>query len=344
MFKYAFRFLILIILLAGLTEIVLRFKYGFCNAPLYISDPDFEYIYAPNQKLTRFGNHIRTNSLSMRSDETSASDSLVILLIGDSVINGGNLTDHDSIASTMLEKKFLKTFHKKVRVLNISAGSWGPDNMAAYLKKYGLFNAKLMCLVTSSHDAHDIMSHQSPVGIDPGMPDKQYKVALVELWDRYRFLILYTIKRYIFFFSDQTEPEKETKVKAKQISKTIPAAIRKDSIRNMELNDAGIRKSGIGFNPGYELLYKMAKDNSIPFLIYLHPETSELELGHFNDQGEEIIQFAKQNNIRLINEFDAGINIKHYRKMDTIHYNNQGQVLLENNLYPLFLDYLKSYL
>jgi len=340
MLKYVFRFFIFIILLLGLAEIVLRYKYGFCNAPLYVSDPDFEYIYAPNQELTRFGNVIRTNSLSMRSDEISDSDSLVILLIGDSVINGGNLTDHDSIASTMLEKRFLKNFGRKIRILNISAGSWGPDNMAAYLKKYGTFKAKLICLVTSSHDAHDIMSNQSPVGIDPGMPDKQYKVALVELWERYR-LVMYYQFIWFFFPPQDTEQQKEVKIKTEEIAATVPKPASKDSIKQVVLNDAGIRKPGVGFNPGYEQIMSIARADSIPFFIYLHPEVSEIEMGHFNDQGNEIIEFAKQNNVRLINEFDLGANLKYYRDMDVIHYNDKGQLFLANNLYPLFSSYLK---
>lgn len=342
MFKYVFRFFILLFLLAGLTELVLRYKYGFCNAPLYVYDPDFEYVYAPNQNVKRFGNVIRTNSLSMRSEEVSPSDSTVILLIGDSVVNGGNLTDQDSIATTILEKRFVKMYGKKVRVLNISAGSWGPDNIAAFLKKYGLFKAKLICLVTSSHDAHDIMSHYNTVGIDPGMPDKQYTLALIELWDRYRFLILYKINAFLFSPTTETKQQKETKAKTEVIKQTVPEPAMKDSIKQVVLNDAGIRKKGIGFNPGYKQLFDMAKADSIPFFIYLHPEISEIELGHFNDQGEEIIQFAKENNIRLINEFDLGINLKYYRDTDVIHYNNSGQLFLANNLYPLFSDYLKN--
>ena len=342
MFKYVLRFFLLIILLAGLAEIVLRYKYGFCNSPLYVSDPDFEYIFAPNQNVKRFGNVIKTNSLSMRNEEVTPSDSTIILLIGDSVVNGGSLTDQDSIASTILEKRFIKTFGKKVRVLNISAGSWGPDNIAAFLKKHGLVKAKLICLVTSSHDAHDIMSHQSPVGIDPGMPEKQYSIALVELWDRYRNLIFYHIELFFFPPAVQSEQKKETDAKKEEIIQTVPAAIVKDSIKHVELNDAGIRKPGLGFNPGYEQLYNMAKADSIPFFIYLHPEISEVELGHYNDQGEEIIQFANQNNIRLIQELNLGIKLKYYRDTDVIHYNDQGQLFLANNLYPLFSDYLNK--
>src|SRR5690606_12796944 len=128
-------------------ELILRLGYGFCNAPLYVKDPDYEYIYAPNQSVKRFGNTIRTNSLSMRNEELSVADSTVILLIGDSVVNGGSLTDNEDLASTLLETRLSDKLGHKVRVLNISAGSWGPDNGAAYLKKHGTFGAKLMCLV-----------------------------------------------------------------------------------------------------------------------------------------------------------------------------------------------------
>ncbi|REA63107.1 hypothetical protein DSL64_05675 [Dyadobacter luteus] len=340
MFKVFLKVLVVIVVLAGITEVVLRKVYGFCNAPLYVNDPDFEYIYAPNQEVNRFGNIVKTNSLSMRSEELSESDSLIILLLGDSVINGGSLTTHDSIGTSMLEKRFQKTFGKKTRVLNISAGSWGPDNIAAYLKKYGFFNAKVVGLVTSSHDAHDIMSHISPVGIDPGMPDKQYSIAWVELWDRYRWWIWYNFLALLPSFDNDKLQSEETVAKKEEVKQTVPDSIRKDTIKKIELNDAGIRKPGIGFNPGYEQLYEMTQKENIPFFIYLHPEISEIELGHFNDQGMEIIEFAKEKNIRLINEFDLGVKLEYYRNLDVVHYNNQGQVFLANNLYPLFAEYL----
>ena len=329
MLKFSYRILILIVLLAGIAEVVLRVKYGFCNSPLYISDPDFEYIYAPGQDVKRFGYALRTNHFSMRNEEILPTDSLVILLIGDSVVNGGSLTDQDSIASTMMEKWFLRDFKTRVRVLNISAGSWGPDNVAAYLKKHGTFKAKLMCLVTSSHDAHDIMSHQSPVGIDPGMPDKQYKVALYELWDRYGWMFFYF---YDTLFSSPNTNQNQQKETADS-TKT-------ESVKQEELNNAGIRKPGLTFNPGYEQVYELARQQSIPLFIYLHPEISEIESGRFNDQGDEIIDFAKKKNIRLINEFGLGISTKLYRNMDVVHYNSQGQLFMANNLYPLFQEYL----
>lgn len=343
MLKFVYRFLLAIVILAGITEVVLRVKYGFCNSPLYVSDPDFEYIYAPNQNVKRFGQVLRTNQYSMRNEEVMPTDSLVILLIGDSVVNGGSLTDQDSIASTLLEKRFLKDFHTRVRVLNISAGSWGPDNMAAYLKKYGLFKAKLICLVTSSHDVYDIMSPQSPVGIDPGWPNKQYKLALYELWDRYRWIFFY----YLDTIFLSPEPEEKTGEKAAGHSapsadstRNTASTVTKDSIEAKKLNDAGIRKQGAIFNPGYEQIYEIAKANNVPLFIYLHPEISEIDLGHFNDQGQQVIEFAKEKNIRLINEFQFGVSKNNYRKMDVVHFNAQGQVFLADNLYPLFQEYL----
>lgn len=333
MLKFIFRFIIFLIIVAGVAEAVLRFKYGFCNAPLYISDPDFEYIYAPNQNVKRFGNRVITNEFSMRNDAVLPTDTTVVLLVGDSVINGGSMTDQDSLASGFLEKKLTLALKTRVRVLNISAGSWGPDNIAAYLKKFGLFNAKLICLVTSSHDAHDIMAHESQVGIDPNMPNKQYHVALLELWDRYKYLYPYYVDYYaekIPFFSTQKELD------------PVAQKPKSDSLKTEKPVDDGIRKAGIGFNPGYEQLRQIAEDNKIPFFIYLHPEISEVAIGHFNDQGDEIVNFAKEKNVRLISEFDYHPSTKMYRKMDVVHFDNKGQVFLTNNLYPIILDYLKK--
>lgn len=63
-------------------------------------------------------------------------------------------------------------------MLNISAGSWGPDNCAAYLKEKGTFGAEGIILVVSSHDAHDNMNWQTVVGQSVAFPDKQYKLSI----------------------------------------------------------------------------------------------------------------------------------------------------------------------
>jgi hypothetical protein len=112
----------------------------------------------------------------MRSDEIN-SKAVTILGLGDSVINGGVLTDQDELATMILSKELTGALNRPVQVLNVSAGSWGPDNCNAYLDERGTFNMHVMLLVVSSHDAYDVMDFTPVVGINYSFPDKQYKLA-----------------------------------------------------------------------------------------------------------------------------------------------------------------------
>jgi hypothetical protein len=312
---FSFFFLLLFI------ELILRFGYGFCSAPLYIKDPDYEYIYAPNQTVKRFGNTIKTNSLSMRSDELSPADSLVMLLIGDSVVNGGSLTNNKDLASTLLESDLAKELGRPVRVLNISAGSWGPDNAFAYLKKHGIFGAKVIGLVASSHDAYDVMTHHEQVGIDPNLPDKQYKLALSELWNRYIYPIYF---RNIKFNHVYYAPNEE-KVDSTHVEKP-----------------KGIWKNGDHFNPGFQELHQFAKENNVSFFIYLHPEIEEVRNKEYNEQGQDIIRVARHDSIRLFEELSVPPLLEYYREKDVVHYNEVGQRFMASQLLPLYLECLKT--
>ncbi len=315
MLKHVLRFLILLVIVIAAAELVLRNRYGFLDTPLYISDPDFEYIYAPNQDVYRFGNHIRTNEYSMRSNSLTPADTTVILLTGDSVVLGGSLTDNDSLASTKLERQLSRGLGQPVRVLNIAAGSWGAGNVVGYLRKYGLFNADLICLVASSHDAHETLDpNANIVGVNPNMPDKQYNFALEELWKRYIY------PRYLQGLDINSNSFAPTQNYPKP----------------------GIHKDGSEFDPGFGQLAAMARQADVPFFILLHPETSEIEAGQYNSDGQQIIQFAKTESIRLVKEMDLGTSHKYYREGDVVHYNDSGQNFLADKLYPVFLEYLKS--
>lgn len=147
-------------------EIILRTCLGMCRAPLYEKSSEYEYMACPNQDAFRFGNNIHYNSYSQRSDEPDSTKNIVLGL-GDSVIYGGVMVDQDDIATSIF------TRDTGVQMLNISAGSWGPDNCAAYLKKHGLFGAKAMFLVVSSHDAHDTMEFDDVVGKSVSYPDQK---------------------------------------------------------------------------------------------------------------------------------------------------------------------------
>src|SRR5688572_26696934 len=82
----------------GLTsELFLRARYGLGDPPIIISDPAIEYRYAPNGHYIRRGNRIDINSYSMRSDDLTSTKASAeerrVLVMGDSVINGGAPTD-----------------------------------------------------------------------------------------------------------------------------------------------------------------------------------------------------------------------------------------------------------
>ncbi len=272
------------------TEIFLRSYYGFCDTVLMIEDKEYEYIPAPSQQRFRFRHHIYYNALSMRSSEIDCT-AVTLLGFGDSIINGGVLTDQEDLATTKLSKQLTERIHKKVQFLNISAGSWGPDNCYAYLKKHGHFNAAHIYLFVSSHDAYDNMDFSKIVGVNESFPDKQFAFAIVELVERYLLPRL--------GFSTQTDP--------------------------VNGNNLGInkKKSNSRFNTGFPDFERYCRENKIPFTMYLHAELSEVETGKYNEQGQEIIRFAQAHHIPLIKDLEAGLLPSDFR--DDIHLNENGQ-------------------
>jgi hypothetical protein len=299
--KLSYLLYIAVFLLA--VEVFLRLYFGFCDTVLMREDPDYEYIAQPSQNRFRFRNHIKYNALSMRSEEVDTTAHL-ILGLGDSVINGGVQTDHDSLATTILSDSLSKREGKKLQFLNISAGSWGPDNCFAYLKKHGDFGAGSFFLFVSSHDAYDNMTFDKIVDVNVSFPSKQYASAIYELFDRY---IL-------------------PRVKAKFEK---PAAAEESLAINKETENAVL-------NTGFDSILSYTKGKNIPLTIYIHAEKSELKAGAYNDQGQKIIRFAQQNKINLIRDLDNGLSIEDFR--DDIHINAKGQ----RKLAATVLNYLKN--
>lgn len=273
-------------------EFILRFKFGFCDALLYQSSDKYEYIAQPNQDRYRFGAHIRSNSYSQRSEEPDSSK-IKILGLGDSVLFGGTWMDQDSLATTLFSQE------TGMQMLNISAGSWGPDNCVAYLKEKGTFDAQAMILVCSSHDAYDIMSFFPVVGNFPTYPDKQYSLAICELIDRY---VIPRGKMIFAKYSAKLDPDAAV-VKAAQHTSVA-------------------KKSAI-FDPGFEQLKAIADSLHIPFGIYLHAETGELQRGKYNEMGQQICQWVETNHVPLMKGLEQGEKIGMYK--DIIHFNEKGQ-------------------
>lgn len=170
-------------------ELFARFYLGLGDPPLSIVDPQIEYLFKPSSTYKRFGNLIAFNAYSMRSRDFPAHKvdptELRVMVMGDSVINGGAITDQSDLATTLLEHDLQEDLQRPVVVGNISAGSWGPGNLLAYAQRFGFFDADIVMIVLSSHDYGDAPSFQPIVGVDPGMPDKKPLLALQEVFTRY---------------------------------------------------------------------------------------------------------------------------------------------------------------
>lgn len=183
---------VLSVLIAGIIgiEVVARFLLGLGDPPISCADSEIDYLFAPNQHCFRFGNHIIYNAFSMRSShdpgKETSSIKRRILILGDSVINGGVLTDQKDMANELLDSYMRKS--QKGDAYNISAGSWGPMNYAAYLRKYGTFGATDVVVEVNSHDLWEDDPAETGgklVGKDISLPDRKPWCATYEGVMRY---------------------------------------------------------------------------------------------------------------------------------------------------------------
>jgi lysophospholipase L1-like esterase len=168
-------------------EVGLRSRFGFGNPLLYIRDDKIGYLLAPLQSTRRNGKHIEINSYSMRSapiEKTPAPTTVRILLLGDSIANGGWWTDQNDTISSLMMRSLTKG-SQKVEVLNASANSWGPRNELAYLQHFGSFDAQVIVLLINTDDLFATAPTSLPVGRDRNYPDKKPPLALVEVFQRY---------------------------------------------------------------------------------------------------------------------------------------------------------------
>jgi len=218
----------------------------------------------------------------MRSPEVDSS-ALIILGFGDSIINGGVMVDQDSLATTLLSKELTGTLQQNVQVLNIGAGSWGPDNDYAYLQEKGNFNAKMIFLLVSSHDAHDNMDFTPVIDKVNRYESKQYKLATIELLDKY----------------------------------IIPRIF-----QGKENEEISVIKKGKVFNTGFLDFYTYCQEKNIPFFIYLHPDKNELAAQKYEPQGQMIIDFCKRYNISCIQSLHS-IKTDDYRGVIHMNHSGQ---------------------
>jgi len=117
-----------VVLLLGLLEAATRAS-GLADFPIFVANREIGYIPAPSQSGTFINkNHWRFNAKSMGAAEFQPSDALDTILVGDSVVAGGNPFDEKDRLGPQLQSVM------KSPVWPVSAGSWSLRNQLKYFK------------------------------------------------------------------------------------------------------------------------------------------------------------------------------------------------------------------
>ena len=175
------KLLLAVVLGTGLiAELALR-TLGLRDHPVFVVDPRYEYLMAPDQDVRYGGIRYVTNDIGLRNGPIGPKKRRRVLVLGDSVINGGQQTTQDSLATALAQRS------TGAELINVSAASWGPDNAMAFLRAHGTFQADALIAVFSSHDAYDRMTFEPIVGLHPSYPDHRPMLALSAQLDRLLF-------------------------------------------------------------------------------------------------------------------------------------------------------------
>ena len=181
---------VILALAVGAVEIALRLFFGFGRPPLYVADPQVGYRLAPNQQTKRFGHTIAINQYSMRGPAIAPkpeTQTLRVMLLGDSVANGSWWTDQSQVLSMRMQQQLMSKIpqnYTRVEVLNASANSWGPRNELAYIAKFGTFESQVLVLLLNTDDLFATAPTSVQVGRDRGYPSRYPPLAIVEVLRR----------------------------------------------------------------------------------------------------------------------------------------------------------------
>jgi lysophospholipase L1-like esterase len=309
-------------------ELVARFYIGLGDPPLLMSDPQLEYLYQPNQTCRRFHNLIHYNAYSMRSDDFAlrkrSPEELRVIVVGDSVVNGGAQTDQSELATSILARELTGELARPVVVGNVSAGSWGPDNELAYLQRYGMFDADVLVIVVSSHDYADVATFEPLVGVVRDMPDRKPLTATGELWTRYVWpwlqwkLALAARPVKPAATSGDAPPAPDAVARPEAIARSVGALremirlARRAGVRVIVAQHLAESEQTGGVQPGHDVLRDAAAEEGVERIVQLGPAFAE----SLKNGG------------------------KPYR--DSIHPNAAGQRLIAAEVKPAILDVVRS--
>ncbi len=191
-----------ICLSAACAETVARY-YGL-HRPLLYEKTSYGYRVQPDQHLHRFGNTVSYNSFGLRSEPADAEPKpgvLRVLCMGDSITNGGTLTDQLQTYPYLLQD-LLRRRVAAAEVLNASSGGWALQNEEGWLRENGTFGSRIVVLEVGTHDLFQAMAPASLVDGNPAFPSRAPYLGLWELMTRY-------LPRRLFLGGDAKDPGTE---------------------------------------------------------------------------------------------------------------------------------------
>jgi len=314
----------LLLLVAGM-ELFARYYLGLGDPPLSMDHPTIEYMFRPDRTYHRFGNRVHYNAYSMRSESFRPTQprekQLRILMMGDSIINGGNLTDQRDLASARLKRRLARRFesqNRRVVVGNISAGSWGPGNLNAYAEQYGLFDPDLVVIVVNSKDWTDTRDFTYPAGRNANYPSESPTLAMQEAATRYlpRYLPRWVPLPWRWLDSSESD---EAPIPAPEVSlKTAEQPMR--------------------------ALISTIQQNEAPAVVALHAKRRELG-GNWAAGRKRFRQLTRDMDARFVEldaPFEGAVQQGKTVYRDPTHPNAAGQKLLADALEPVVLETLRQ--
>jgi len=285
-------------------EIMLRVFLGLGYPPLTQHDPDVGYYFKGNQDLKRFGNRIFYNNYHQRSENLLDNPAYRILMIGDSVTNGGALTDQDDTITEILERMLNAHRKEKGEVLSASAGGWGIGNEYEYIKKFGIFNSNIVIIQIGTRD----LLQPKGLGRDSIRMPTHYPVsAISELFVRY----LHPRMNQWFGRKDKVNKRGQSLAPEEQL------------IRNLN---------------NVETMLKEVSNQNAQILILLTPGRIELKDEASLDEKRAFKDLLNKYQIPYINLLDGKYNFNKKNFRDKVHLSKEGNYSVASVLF----EYIKS--
>ena len=296
-----------VLVLVGV-ELVARLVLGLGDPPIYVADPQIEYMLKPDQDVMRFGSHVFVNHWGMRPPDfplhKTKPDEIRVLIMGDSVINGGSEIDQGLLSTTLLQQNLQEKLGRPVVIGNASAGSWGPGNWLAYVQRYGFFDADLVVLLVNSGDYADNPTYAP---LSANHPVSKPLLATQEAIFRY-------LPGYLPTFSSQP---------AAQVTTISPAEVAQG---RTDLSQ----------------FLTLAKDNGArQVMVFHHPDRPEFLSGKYLTGHDEMRALSRELGVSFTDLYPAYAKQSDNLYRDGIHHNVKGQKVLSDALYDALLSQLR---